>query len=531
MSAPAQDHLLGARLSFGVTPELCAAIKGRGLETWLDEQLHPDDKADSACAGRLRKTSWPIEYGAGGEKDEKWPALKEKRTLNHLDASSGALWRLVNYEHPMDYQERVRPLEEVKVATWVRAVYSKWQLRELIISFWHNHFNVNAEKTEVIAALLPVYDRDVIRRHALGNFREMLEAVATSTPMLYYLDNFLSKASPANENFARELFELHTLGAAAYRNDLFKRWREVPGALEGRPEGYIDQDVYEAARAFTGWTVANGDEDEHGKRPDNGALLYREGWHDPYQKRVLATEFDPNQPPMADGKKVLDLVSNHPATATHVCLKLCRRFLGDDPPASLVKKAAQVWRDSAKAPDQIARVIRAIVLAPEFAAQQRSKVKNPMELATSFLRGTSAHFQPTPQFGNAVQNMGYKLFTWPTPTGHPDVNAYWLGTNTTVGRWNLLKNLQSNDMRAARWERADIFISKDETARQFVERWSLRLTGTTLPDVATNKLAAILAQAAGIKADALLNREDNDTWDQSLDTLAMIGASPQFQMR
>lgn len=92
-------------------------------------------------------------------------------------------------------------------------------------------------------------------------------------------------------------------------------------------------------RAFTGWTVSNGDEDEHGKRSNTGAFLYRDGWHDPYQKRVLAAEFDPNQPPMSDGKAVLDLVSNHPATAEHLCLKLCRRFLGDEPPAGARAKS------------------------------------------------------------------------------------------------------------------------------------------------------------------------------------------------
>ena len=531
MISPTQEHLLAARLSFGPTPALCAALKERGLEAWLDEQLHPDEKVDADCETRMSKTRWPIEYGAGGDKGKKWPALKENRALQHLDAPANALWQLQNYEHPMPFEERVRPLEEVRAATWVRAVYSQWQLREVLVSFWRDHFNVNAEKTEAIAAVLPLYDRDVLRRHALGNFREMLEAVAASTAMLYYLDNVFSKASPANENYARELFELHTLGAGAYRNDLYKRWREVPGALSGRPDGYIDQDVYEAARAFTGWTVSNGDEDEHGKRSNTGAFLYRDGWHDPYQKRVLAAEFDPNQPPMSDGKAVLDLVSNHPATAEHLCLKLCRRFLGDEPPAGLVQKAVQVWRESAKMSDQIARVIRAIVLAPEFVAAPRSKVKNPMELAASFLRGTGAHFRPSPDFRDAVQSMGYRLFNWPTPTGHPDVNAYWLGTNTTVGRWNLLKNLRSNDLHAAHWERADVFTNEEETPKQFVVRWSVRLIGAALPDAGTTKMTGFLAGATGGKADAVLDPEDNETWERSLDTLVMIGASPEFQMR
>ena len=240
MTSPVPEHLLAARLSYGATPGLLSDLK-RGLEPWLEEQLHPDDKADSDCEARVGKMRWPIEYGAGGEKEVKWAAMKESRPLQHLGAPAASLWKLQDYEHPMPFEERVRPFEEVKAATWVRAVYSKWQLREVLAAFWHNHFNVDAEKTEAVAVMLPVYDRDVIRVHALGNFREMLEAVATSASMLYYLDNVASKASPANENYARELFELHTLGAGAYRNDLYKRWREVPGALNGNPEGYIDQ--------------------------------------------------------------------------------------------------------------------------------------------------------------------------------------------------------------------------------------------------------------------------------------------------
>ncbi len=462
-----------------------------------------------------------------GRREGKPPAA-----ASHLEAPATSLWKLQDYEHPMPFEERVRPLEEVRAATWLRAVYSKWQLREVLAGFWHNHFNVNAEKTEAIAAMLPLYDRDVIRAHALGNFREMLEAVGTSTVMLYYLDNVASKASPANENYARELFELHTLGAGAYRNDLYKRWREVPGALGGRPEGYIDQDVYEGARAFTGWTVANGEEDDHGKRANTGEFLYQEGWHDPYQKRVLATEFDPNQPPMTDGRAVLDLVANHVATAEHLCFKLCRRFLGDEPPSALVQKMAQVWRESVKAPDQIAQVIRAMVLAPEFAwSHPRGKVKNPMELAASFLRGTGAHVHPTPDLVNAVQSMGYRLFNWPTPTGHPDVDAYWLGTNTTVGRWNLLKNLRTNDLHTARWDHSEVFASEDETPGQFVARWSQRLTGAPLPEAGTGKLVAFLAQSTGGKKDVTLDPEDSETWDRALDTLVMIGSSPEFQTR
>ena len=140
--------------------------------------------------------------------------------------------------------------------------------------------------------------------------------------MLVYLNNRSSRAGSANENYARELLELHTLGRGAYLNTLYDRWRDVPGATEGRPQGYIDQDVYEAARAFTGWTIADGTGLGGGMAlPATGAFTYVEAWHDGYQKRVLGHEFDPFQAPMADGRKVLDLVADHPATAWNVCTR------------------------------------------------------------------------------------------------------------------------------------------------------------------------------------------------------------------
>ena len=164
------------------------------------------------------------------------------RYLTHKSAVSGA--------------ERARPRTEVIAATLLRSVYSRYQLKEVISQFWHDHFHVNAFSDERISVALPVYDRDVIRKNCFGNFRVLLEAVATSTAMQFYLSNYSSRAGAANENYARELLELHTFGRENYLNDNFNSWREVPGALKGQPIGYIDQDVYEVARAFTGWTIA-----------------------------------------------------------------------------------------------------------------------------------------------------------------------------------------------------------------------------------------------------------------------------------
>jgi uncharacterized protein (DUF1800 family) len=326
-----------------------------------------------------------------------------------------------------------------------RAVYGRYQLREVMTQFWHDHFHVNAFSDEHIAVALPVYDRDVIRKHCFGNFRAMLEDVASSTAMQYYLSNHSSRAGAANENYARELFELHTFGREAYLNDRYDRWREVPGALSGHPEGYIDQDVYEAARAFTGWTIEDGGQIDGGRKlPATGRFTYVENWHDGYQKRVLATEFDPFAPPMADGRKVLDLIAEHPATARHMSTKLCIRMIGPDAPASITTRAAELWQKQTHAPDQIAQVIRLIATSPEFFQSRGSKVKRPLALMANYVRIMGYDFTPSEGLFYQLANAGQRLFGAPTPVGLPDDNKIFLGSNAMRNRWQLLMGLAQN---------------------------------------------------------------------------------------
>jgi uncharacterized protein (DUF1800 family) len=311
--------------------------------------------------------------------------------------------------------------------------------------FWHDHFHVNAFADDHIAVAMPTYDRDVIRKNCFGNFREMLEAVATSTAMQYYLSNRSSRAGAANENYARELFELHSFGREAYLNDRYDRWREVPGALDGHPEGYIDQDVYEAARAFTGWTVEDGAGIDGGRKlPSTGRFSYVENWHDGYQKRVLATEFEPFGKPRADGRKVLDLIAEHPATARHMSAKLCHRLIGPDAPASITARAAEKWQKTVQAPNQIAQIVRLIAESPEFAQSRGSKVKRPLALMANYVRIMGYDFTPSEGLSNQIANAGQKLFGHPTPTGLPDDNAFFMDSNAMRNRWQLLIGLAQN---------------------------------------------------------------------------------------
>ncbi|SMF95065.1 Protein of unknown function [Methylomagnum ishizawai] len=338
---------------YGPGPADLAAFVARGFGPWLETQLAPPPGDDPEVVQRLAQVRLNIKYPA----DAHWPAVNEQRPLASLDRPIEALWPLLDAQ-PRHPAERAWPRYEVIAATLIRAIYSRYPLREVLAQFWRDHFNVNAFGPNAIAVALPVYDREVIRKHALGNFRALLEAVAGSTAMLYYLSNRSSRAGAANENYARELFELHTLGRDAYLNDQYNRWRDVPGAVAGRPEGYIDQDVYEAARAFTGWEVEDGTAlDGQRKLPATGRFAYVETWHDGYQKRVLGQEFNPFAAALDDGGKVLDWVAHHPATARHLAGKLCRRYVGSDAPPELVGRIAEVWTRTTQAPDQIAQVV------------------------------------------------------------------------------------------------------------------------------------------------------------------------------
>src|SRR5688500_2993429 len=207
------------------------------------------------------------------------------------------------------YDVRMRPAWEVQRAAFVRAAHSRRQLREVMTTFWHDHFNVTLSDYSA-GPVYVHYDRDVIRAHAFGNFRKMLEAVAQSTAMLYYLDNLSNTRAGPNENFARELLELHTFGVENYLG--FMDPFEVPPCPEdpSYPIGYTDIDVYETASAFTGWSVKNG----HWQFPteNDGTFVYRPSWHDAGPKYVLGNFIYPEQAALKDGRDILDRIASHP---------------------------------------------------------------------------------------------------------------------------------------------------------------------------------------------------------------------------
>jgi uncharacterized protein (DUF1800 family) len=507
------------RLAFGPGRGERESIAREGLAEWLAKQLVPEP-ADPDAEERIAAATLRVKYGP--DPNNNYRAVDEVRPLRSLKQPIQETWKLLDPDpKTAPPPERGRPRVEVAAATLIRAVYSRWQVREVLVDFWHNHFNVNAAGDQAVSVALPAYDRDVIRAHALGNFREFLEAVAMSTAMQVYLNNRSSRAGAANENYARELFELHTVGRDHYYNAIYDKWRKVPGALQGQPIGYIDQDVYEAARAFTGWTVEDGASTGPGENlPRTGKFVYVESWHDGYQKRVLGREFDPFQAPLADGRKVLDLVARHPATAQFVCEKLCRRLVSDIPPPSLVSAAAEVWTENERRPHQIAEVVRFIATSADFAQSAGGKVKRPLEVAATYLRATEIDFQPTEGLLNEMAAGGQRLFGWAPPTGHPDAREYWLSANAMRHRWSLVYGLTQNAWQTGVFDPAALMEQTAPSALEVARFWQSRL----IPAAPSGRSDQILAAMS-------LSPTSPQPEGPTRNIVAALAMTPEFQVR
>jgi uncharacterized protein (DUF1800 family) len=506
------------KLAFGPTDATLGEMRKSGSEAWLAQQLKPD--ADDDCADRIKAAKIRLKYSNKNPDVD----VDEDRSLGLIDQPIEEHWKLLDKSVPN--QERVFLRTAVVGATLIRAVHSRWQLREVLVDFWHNHFNVNAAGDATVAVALPSYDRDVIRAHALGNFREMLEAVAKSAAMQVYLNNRSSRGGAANENYARELFELHTLGRPAYLNALYNKWRDVPGAAQGKPQGYIDQDVYEAARAFTGWTIEDGAGIGAGRKlPFTGKFTYVETFHDNYQKRLLATEFDPYQPPMSDGRRVLDLVADHPATAHYVCEKLCTRLVSDTPDKGVIAAAVKTWTDARRKPDQLARVVDAIVRSDAFRRSTGAKIKRPLELYASFARGAGIDAVPTPGLIGTLDGSGQRLFGWGPPTGHPDDNNYWLASNMMRQRWAMLLGLADDAWKAGSPSTAK-WIANKPTPEAAITTAHEALLGTPPPP---HVMAGVLA-GLGLKPGSVFDSR-KDALPLSRRVLAYCAMAPNFQVR
>lgn len=511
-------HQLLNRLSFGPTKASKARLEKLGYAAFLEEQLHPP----TTLSPELKKRKKAFKFVV-----DKVPY--KNRGFCYYDAPLEKSWKLLK---EAAQEVKYLPPNEVVINNYYQAIYSEWQLEELMVQFWHNHFTVNVDIDQRIGLALPTYDK-IIRQHAFGNFRSFLEAVAASPSMLFYLNNAKSKASPANENFARELFELHTMGRQAYLANQYSHWKEVPGAKEGKAVGFIEEDVYEAARAFTGWSVAHGVEEEGIKLPDTGEFMYINSWHDPYQKRVLGVEIPAHQGPLKDGQMVLDLVAYHHQTAVFMCTKLCHYFLGDSPPSSLIDKAVGLWVKTQQAPDQIRQILRLILSSEEFHASLGTKFKTPFQLVISLFRSLEVEVAPNMHLRWMLRTLGQLSFGAPAPNGYPDAASYWSSSNMLLRRWNVMPKIFYSNWHKFFDDYEQLLPAPQQSAAAVVQQSLEQLLGKEKAQHFAHKdaLIQLLLRENRTADQAPLTYNEEDRRHQFAQIWAFIAMTPEFQYR
>jgi uncharacterized protein (DUF1800 family) len=433
------------RLGFGPRPGQVEQIEKTGLENWIQAQLHPENIGDPVVDARLAQFP-ALGLSPAGLLDQYPPQdIAAKRLGMKVEDYQKHLQDLAkqpgNLNSPpfKDPNEIVNDAMEAKM---IRAVYSERQLAEQLSDFWFNHFNIFIYKDTDRWYLIP-YERDAIRPNVLGKFRDLLEATAKSPAMLFYLDNSSSadphafdrlklhpvRARPGeklpplgpkrglNENYGRELMELHTLG------------------VDG---GYKQEDVIEVARAFTGWTIASPRE--------NPVFYFDERIHDPDPKRVLGKNIKGGG--IKDGEQVIDLLVKNQHTARHIALQLAVHFVSDDPPPALVARMAKTFE---KSKGDIRAVMTTMIYSPEFwsRAAFRAKVKTPFELVASTTRALGADVDQPLQLAQWVSRIGEPLYQCLTPNGYSDKAAAWVSTGALLNRVNFAVALTSNKVRGA----------------------------------------------------------------------------------
>lgn len=369
------------RLTYGQTPEVLDRLEAVGIDAFIDEQLTPGSIDDRDCEARLRPLHRLDDSAASIDERERTPLLGE---------------------------EPGRALADLRAAALVRAVHSHRQVQELMVELWTDHFNVWADRGKARAEKV-VDDRETIRPHALGRFVDLLRASARSPAMLRYLDNRSSRAEHPNENYARELLELHTVGVG----------------------NHTEHDVREVARVLTGWTSDDRlrfrfDPERHDERPATAV-----GWTTPGRRGGAAVE---------DGEELLDHLARHPGTARNVCGRIARRFVADDPPPALIDRLADVYlrHDTAIVP-----VLAHLFRSDEFYASAGAKFRRPFEFVAATLRALGADLDAatlasTAAMDHRLQAMGHRSFSWEAPDGYPDVADAWRAPNDVVARWSFV---------------------------------------------------------------------------------------------
>ena len=499
----AAAHALN-RLGYGPRPGDIERIKQMGLEKWIDLQLHPERLDDSRLQARLQQFR-VLGLTAGALLNE-YPrpedaAKRDGISVDEYRKRMDALAHPPQGTRPAPNTQPQEVLNEAQQAKVLRTLYSERQLEQQLTDFWFNHFNVYAYK-DLDQWFLAPYERDAIRPHVLGKFRDLLSATAKSPAMLFYLDNYLSadpqsferlkhvppgkrprsnaKLPPLggkrglNENYGRELLELHTLG------------------VDG---GYSQQDVIEVARSFTGWTIRD--------LRTNPEFYFDERIHDPDPKRVLGKKIHGGG--IKDGEQVLDLLVKNPRTAHHIAFELAQHFVADAPPETLVLRMAKSFQKSG---GDVREVMRAMIYSPEFWSRDtyRAKVKRPFELVVSTARALGADVDDAGPLVGWVGRIGEPLYQCQPPTGYSDKAEAWVNTGALLNRLNYAIALASNRVRGSQVQLTpllgsdamdDPYQALDRAMNTFLVGQASETTRSTLEREASDpKVAAALPGGA-----------------------------------
>src|SRR5215471_479200 len=479
-------HVL-SRLTFGARPGDFEKVKAMGVGAFINQQLDPDSIDNTAVIAKLRKLptlgmATPViidQYtppkpavspSPAVAKPEVINAPEVKTAQNSLNQTQQSVTNASMSPMPNGMSSRPEDLSktptiqtsaqtpapkptpppknpqmvvtDLQRAKLLRAVYSDRQLDELMVDFWENHFSIFANKDDD-RYLLTGFDRETIRPFALARFRDLLGATAHSPAMLFYLDN--------------------------WRSSVPRPYPARNGKPAGVDGGYTQKDVQEVARCFSGWTI---------EKPNaEGLFLYRPGLHDDGEKIVLGHKILAGGG-IADGERVLDILATHPSTARFIATKLARRFISDDPPPSVIDRAAAVFL---KTDGSIRETLRAIITSPEFfsKAAYRAKVRSPFEYAAAALRATSAETDGDRPVLDVIGRMGQPLFGRITPDGYSDRAQQWLSSGAMVVRLNFAAALAGNRLKGTRIDPANVLsgidlTKKDEVASRLIQ---IMLTG------------------------------------------------------
>ena len=456
---PSLDFTALSRLTFGPRLSERQRVAEIGLPNWIEEQLTPENIDDSPLDWRLRD----------------FDVLKlDAATLSDL---GDALFDGIQPDNV------VNPFKQ---ATLLRQVYTQRQLYEVMVEFWTDHFNISINKGDCWYLKI-IDDRAVIRPHAFGNFRDLLHASAKSPAMLVYLDNQVNEALAPNENYAREVMELHTLG--------------VNG-------GYTQNDVMELARCLTGWGI------KFDLGLGRGEFKFNQDFHDLEPKTILGTRIEPGG--MAEAEQVLDIFAAHPSTARFIATKLVRRFIADDPPPELVNRAADTFLQT---DGDIKSVLRTILLNGNPWTFLQPKFKRPTTFLVSALRMLNAETDGGEPLQQALTQMGQAYYEWPTPDGPPDTTADWQGN--LLHRWKFALALARNELEGTKLDTENLLQLTGATdIESFTEQVSPLLLGSPLPAGIRKEMSVALRRAGA-----------SDTTESASAVVAGLIASPAFQWR